>query len=454
MTDRTFGVEIELSRYTNVQRERFVQRGDWRAKEDGSLRGNFCAELESPILKGNSGLGQVRELFQGLTKDGFTLAANESCGLHVHVGLQDVGRENVHKIWQMVANVEPLLFAMVNETRKGNQYCSPVTGNPFFADGWATFNAVFQGAQTAYHHHANRLSKIQALRHSPTRYAAVNMLDYYKRQCVEFRLHHGTHSGRTICNWTSFCVDLIDLFYEYGIKENNAIPALARTSIFPDNSTDLANRILFLQEIGASKQIISYINRRIDMFSNPPPSLFEKQIKIVTEDHVTPWDSVTLTVGADEALSKEKPRIKAVLLDNELIIAPEATSHRDLRGSIVKVMEKKMKNMLQTVIDEFERDMPSYARTNQVPHESVEVGALVVINPADTNHDSLTRGITSAKLSNGNWLVIGETGARHECREEDLYMLRGPSYGGTLINGANTTYSGGVDSSHYAYLSA
>ncbi len=147
----TFGIEIECA----VPQEFVDQHGirvsydpknlptpfpsGWKVKKDGSVYASnhrdVPLEIVSPVLKGRQGLEEVLEVYRILNAAGFTV--NDTCGLHVHVGVRSVLGERasdnglvtrwVRRMLHLVSQHEEALFAITGRTsRLHNCYCQSV----------------------------------------------------------------------------------------------------------------------------------------------------------------------------------------------------------------------------------------------------------------------------------------------------------------------------------------
>ena len=99
----TLGIEIECF---NVDKDAFIAaahskgvkvvsegynhttRNHFKVVRDGSIQGNLPIECVSPILKGKNGMKSLKAVCDSLNESGARV--NKSCGLHVHIGLQNI----------------------------------------------------------------------------------------------------------------------------------------------------------------------------------------------------------------------------------------------------------------------------------------------------------------------------------------------------------------------------
>lgn len=125
------GIGIAVDTYATGQvRCRNDCYSGWQVKVDGSISRTddypYQVELVSPPLTIDT-LGQVRKALEFM--HGFA-RINSSCGLHIHVAVPELPnilsspmaswRRHVEKTW---ANVEPVFFSYVTQSRRTGQYC-------------------------------------------------------------------------------------------------------------------------------------------------------------------------------------------------------------------------------------------------------------------------------------------------------------------------------------------
>jgi hypothetical protein len=107
--------------------------------------------------------------------DRFDVTVNKSCGLHIHL---DMRNRSIEDCGERLVRSQPLLFAMVPETRRTNNFCA------------------------ATHPDCSH--------HDDDRYKAVNLTAYSAHRTVEVRLHSATHNATKINNWIAILLKIID----------------------------------------------------------------------------------------------------------------------------------------------------------------------------------------------------------------------------------------------------
>ena len=144
-----------------------ITRPHWKVVYDSSVRaqGYFGLEVVSPILLGDAGEAQVRQVCAALTAAGAKI--NVTCGLHVHIG--------------MPRSSEMLQVEAVDD---------------FYRLAEAHFDAI----QPPSRHNG---TFCRALSQAPrgSRYRKVNTNAFNRHRTVEFRQHSGTVEGDKVVHW-------------------------------------------------------------------------------------------------------------------------------------------------------------------------------------------------------------------------------------------------------------
>jgi hypothetical protein len=123
-----YGMEVELEGMTaefavnEVTWPRSLSR-NWRFVQDGSLREGM--ELVSAPLKEDALIEAVEVLYTEVLGSGRGIHPSVRTGIHIHAGCLEMDTDQVLRVCQHYALVEPLLFAFVSEWRDENIYCIP-----------------------------------------------------------------------------------------------------------------------------------------------------------------------------------------------------------------------------------------------------------------------------------------------------------------------------------------
>lgn len=209
-TDFTFGVEIELISRDTMDRvgsliEALGERG-WRVVHDGSVMSNdarmFGMEVVSPVLQGQEGLERLRRVMDTLKAAGCKV--NNTCGMHVHVGVRGMAPARVRKIAVAFLNAEQHFDSLVPAGRLNNRYCQSNT-----ARVGRHARAALRDATTIRQIADVMNGGNSSHRYNQFRYHKLNFQSFVQHGTIEFRQHAGTVESEKACAWvrliTGFC---------------------------------------------------------------------------------------------------------------------------------------------------------------------------------------------------------------------------------------------------------
>ena len=154
MKTQTFGIEIELTGITREAAARVIaeyfgtssyyvgggystyeatdrQGRKWKAMRDGSIRaelkngesasGEYKCEIVTPICKYED-IADIQEIVRQLRHKG--AIANESCGIHVHVGAEQQTAKSLRNLVNIMTSKEDLLFKALGVLKSREEdYC-------------------------------------------------------------------------------------------------------------------------------------------------------------------------------------------------------------------------------------------------------------------------------------------------------------------------------------------
>lgn len=230
MSSRTFGVEIEVTGISHYAVTTALENAGinvydsynsynhtdsdlkWKVMSDSSISGEGC-EIVSPILRNEAGLAEITRVSNALIAAGAKI--NKSCGLHVHVGADDLSVTAVRNIVESYENNATLIASFLSPSRRNNTYCQNYGSydRSHFAN-CATIEAMSQVAGS--------------------RYYAVNLQSYGRHGTVEFRQHQGTVEHEKINNWVRFAVALADFAKSDNLNPVNSVSDLMNSLNLPE----------------------------------------------------------------------------------------------------------------------------------------------------------------------------------------------------------------------------
>lgn len=214
----TFGVEIESYHYTResliaagvqnglqVHSEGYNHRDNktyFKIVSDSSLQGDNTNEVVSPILKGNKGLNSLKAMCDTLAA--VDARVNRSCGLHVHIGAENLSDDHYVRIVRNYQKLESVIDSFMPNSRRGNnsRWCHSLQGVDF--SRCTTKRDVYDAM------HGDR-------------YYKVNAVAYSRHKTIEFRQHSGTVEYEKISNWVKFLAKLVEYSYKHEIDSCNSI---------------------------------------------------------------------------------------------------------------------------------------------------------------------------------------------------------------------------------------
>lgn len=164
----------------------------WKAVTDGSLssRRGGTAEVVSPVLTGNDGLTEIRTVAKLLREGGARV--NESCGMHIHIGVDHLTNHQQVRIMEAYANWQWAFTALVKERRVNGSWSRLRTRTAWrdLMDAWRN-DATYTSRNT-------------------DRYYAFNVASFHRHGTFEMRAHHGSLNGTNACAWIALHTAFFD----------------------------------------------------------------------------------------------------------------------------------------------------------------------------------------------------------------------------------------------------
>jgi hypothetical protein len=269
---------------------------DWggRIVHDGSL-GSQGFEINPAPAGGDLFLLQMKEIFSALEEA--EAYVNEKCGMHVHINARDFTAYDIRRLVKYYAIVEDVLFGMVDEDRRENDYCRPCAENymkwinkPVTSSREirtnlmkAVYNHNFNGGmrrnpilkrdkKTGSKRNAYRADGTIKLRKRPRmigdrnfasgkqtkdygdRYQALNLVSWFYRGTVECRLFPGTVDYVEATNWCMMWACILDFVFR---SSDNEIAKLDQRK----------KKSALLAALAGRDDLIKFVEDRLDRFS-------------------------------------------------------------------------------------------------------------------------------------------------------------------------------------------
>lgn len=246
-----FRTEVETAlndkRIPAVVADRFDKKiPKWAITQDGTIKQTTPLEIVSPILKGRSGLAQVRKVCDVINELG--IEVDSSCGFHVHWSTADfVGRDMVNLL-RLYGKFEKVLDFLFHPSRRGDQN---EFAHSLIRDELYFPSPHFHAYQVAQEFAVTEPTK-NTTSYPTARHHKINICAYNKYSTVEFRQHEGTFDFEKIKNWIVFSQQLIrrgkDTWVTEGVATwDSLIKTLALTESQLRESMDSPDKI-YLRE--------------------------------------------------------------------------------------------------------------------------------------------------------------------------------------------------------------
>jgi hypothetical protein len=224
---RTFGVEVEFisseSQRETVERiNQYLESNGidlvvstaswndcsngWRIKTDSSVSGRVDGswgeglELVTPVLRGTEDLKNLIHVLDAINS--IAIHVNRTCGLHVHIGVDDWKVSNFRNLVKRYAKFESALDSIqpVSRRRDNGSYCQ----SNFTEFDSTNLKSIFKDIDSR----KRRISNSTFFNRN--RYVKLNLDSFAKHTTVEFRHHAGTTNTDKIVNWLKVCMAMVE----------------------------------------------------------------------------------------------------------------------------------------------------------------------------------------------------------------------------------------------------
>jgi len=151
---------------------------------------------------------EVRMVMRGLRLAGATV--NNSCGLHVHVGIGHLTVDQIRRLAKAYSRYEPALDKLLPRSRRGNRAS-------YARSNFTTIRTISgrMGSDLTGHHAnldaASTVGEIRRVAQPGGRYSKMNLQCYESKTTVEFRGHTGTLNFRKIDGWASLLAAMVKM---------------------------------------------------------------------------------------------------------------------------------------------------------------------------------------------------------------------------------------------------
>jgi len=231
-SNRTFGIELEVHLphgRSHAQLAAAISRAGvscrsehynhntvahWKVTTDGSLGYEGGAEVVSPVLSGEAGIIEARQVADAIKAFGCTVSVR--CGFHVHVGAADLTVNQLRNVAILYVFCETAFDAIMPPSRRRDLNTYILSNRTAF--GGSYDNEAVNRAIAAYKAATTKGQLIEIVsganrcsgRDHVARYRKLNFHPLNRYGTVEFRQHSGTVEADKVANWVELCVRLVD----------------------------------------------------------------------------------------------------------------------------------------------------------------------------------------------------------------------------------------------------
>lgn len=164
----------------------------WSFVLDDSIKGAGGSELVSPILSGLKGLVELYEILL-LLQEFPEIQVNETCGFHVHHGVEptEFSNRELFQLMRIISIFEGYIYHLLPEERREAETCRPLEVD--LCDWYRREGSekAIPRVQNLWYSPENR-DDLKTPRHHklhPTRYHGLNLHSYWYRGTIEFRYY-------------------------------------------------------------------------------------------------------------------------------------------------------------------------------------------------------------------------------------------------------------------------
>lgn len=176
----------------------------WTIMSDSSIRAASLdqrCELVTPILTWND-IPTLQEIVRKLRRAGAKV--NDSCGMHVHIGAQNLNAKQIRHLVNTFASREEIFYHALKVHENRREYCRPTDErflNRLNQKKPATLDEleiVWYGNNGDHDYH-----------YDESRYTAINLHALFTKGTIEFRIFNATLHAGEVKAAIQFCAALV-----------------------------------------------------------------------------------------------------------------------------------------------------------------------------------------------------------------------------------------------------
>lgn len=159
-------------------------------------------ELVSPICSVED-IVDIQEIVRLLRKEGAVV--NETCGIHVHIGIEDFTPYQIRNLYCLVYNYERNLYRLLNVSRnREEKYCKRADINVYSKMRQLKKGCTNKELIKSWYNN----DVIPNERYHKTRYHGLNLHSYFRQGTAEFRFFNSSLHAGIIKTYIQVCIAL------------------------------------------------------------------------------------------------------------------------------------------------------------------------------------------------------------------------------------------------------
>ncbi len=255
---RPFGVELEMVNDTRRNVFDLTYKLDKRIgiADDISIKNGVGIEIQTPPIAGLEGENMLKDILKEAKEH--KMKVNETCGLHVHLGIDDLlGKgsfEKVKTLFMFYRLFDDVILSMLPKSRRNNRFCAGL-GSSYLLSHIA--QAVTMDQLEAIWYNEHNIKKIKGRKDEKKDISRRHGLNlhalFHGYGTVEIRYHSGTLDFLKIINWVKLHQTIIDKIARGEIT----------SSMLVGEEGKLEKMISLLK---LEQSLITYIKGRIKLF--------------------------------------------------------------------------------------------------------------------------------------------------------------------------------------------
>jgi Putative amidoligase enzyme len=292
----------------------------WRAKPDGSLRGNSMEYVLSKPVKRDKVLNFLLYLKKKLDENNAVINDSVRTSVHVHLNVQQLTFKQIYNFICLYLLFEDLLVEYAGPTRVGNLFCLRARDAEHLIDVLVSCAEQDSYSEIAL---ANNI-----------RYCSCNVAAIPKFGSVEFRALRGTVDPHLINTWVELLLRIKDESLNYDnpkeiIEEFSSLSPLGlfskvfgeHTNLFGSNNTKIEHTLW--ESVRLIQQVAYATEWKKKEEEKTNGRVFSKHVVTDNINSSIDWNTVTFTIGDGRIIAGDVPTAETTISLRDIVLLNE-----------------------------------------------------------------------------------------------------------------------------------